>query len=130
MHLADDTGTSVPVVARVRIARAGKTLVERQRVRISLDPLAPRGEGNGHVLQLCPLERTGYGLRKKVAPQRAGLAVEHDERVHNELAGNAEVQDLAVYLSGVPDSSKAERSPRDRNRLPSHHVVHDFMPAE
>ena len=130
VHLANHAGLPVPVVARVRVVRPGKSLLQGQCVRIRLDPLRPRGQREGHVLQVRPFKRARYGFRQEVAPQRAGFAVEHHQRVHDELAGHAEVQHLAVHLSGVPDSSEAEGSPGDRDRLPSHHVVHDLMPAE
>src|SRR5712692_8806161 len=74
-------------------------------------------------------QRSLEGLAGEVAPQRAGLAVEHDERVADQLAGNAKGKGLAVDVSGIHDARVAKRSPGDGDVFPAQAIVDDLDPA-
>ncbi len=94
------------------------------------DPPLPRGHRQWNWLKKFAQEVTADGLPKELAPQCAGLLVVHHQCVHDQLPGDAKRVLQAIDLSGIPDASKAQRSPGDRDRYPSYCVVHNLVPTQ
>ena len=123
--LAEDAGGAAEVVAGVRV-EALATLVEDERVGMQRLPGAPGGERRGQRLERGAGELAVHGDSQELAPERVRLPVVHDQRVHDQLAGDAE-RELPVFnLSGIHDAREAERSPRDHDRFTADRVVHDL----
>jgi hypothetical protein len=56
--------------------------------------------------------------------------VVHDQGIHYKLPGYAESEGLISKLAGIYYARITEGSPRHRDGLPAHHVVHNLMSAE
>ena len=80
--------------------------------------------------ELGPGQLTVDGFPEELAPEAIGLPVIHNQRVHDQSAGDPEGQLSTVYLSGIHYAREAERSPSHRYRLAPDNVVHDLVPAE
>ncbi len=95
-----------------------------------LHPGCPRGELRGQQLHINTSERAIDPGREELTPQRVRLVIVHNDRIHDELAGNAESEGLALDLAGKYHAREAEWSPSDRDGYTPDGIVHHLMGTE
>src|SRR5260370_38780044 len=116
----DDAWVRSAVVGLVGIeSHISRVDVDQQGLTVLRAPTAPCGLLRQHLPQPVTNQRSVERLTREVAPQRAGLTFEHDERVTDQLAGHTKGEGLAVYLSGIHDARVTKWSPCDGNVRPT-----------
>src|SRR5260370_26031572 len=123
----DDAWVRSAVVGLIGIeSHIARVDVEHQGLPVLRAPTTPGGLLRQHLLEVVTDQRSVERLTGEVAPQRAGLAVEHDERVADQLAGHAKGEGLAVYFSGIHDARVTKWSPGDGDVRPTQAIVDDL----
>ncbi|MPY93721.1 MAG: ATP-binding cassette domain-containing protein [Acidimicrobiia bacterium] len=117
-------GVAAIVLGEPRLPR------QHEAVGVGGGELGPRRQRHREGVELHASEHAEDPLPGEVPPQRAGLAVVHDQRAVPQRPGYAEVEHPAVVAAIVGERRVAQRAVGDGNRDAVDRVVDDLVPGE